>query len=151
MVCRAFILAYRILGKIVETNGDTEWLKNGMPHCNVRRDFFDTEVGVKRLQNVIEVESEGSMTEQESSISYWWTYCVVHSCCIAHVIRICIHRIAHFSSVLGILSPIAHFLPLVIFFAHVYIFVMILVNIKRNLNDLFPFFNKFWVLLVTIS
>ena len=66
----AFILAYRILGKIVETNGETEWLKNGTPHCNVRRDFFDTEVGVKRLKNVIEVESEDSMTEQESSISY---------------------------------------------------------------------------------
>jgi hypothetical protein len=70
MVCRAFILAYRILGKIVETKGDTDWLKNGTPHCNVRRDFFDTEVGVKPLKNVIEVESEGSMTEQESSISY---------------------------------------------------------------------------------
>ena len=70
MVCRAFILAYRILKKIVDTNGDTEWLKHGTPHCNVRRDFIDTEVGVKRLENVVEVESESSNIEQESSISY---------------------------------------------------------------------------------
>ena len=70
MVCRAFILAYRILKKIVDSNGDTEWLKHGTPHCNVRRDFIDTEVGVKRLENVVEVESESSNAEQESSISY---------------------------------------------------------------------------------
>ncbi len=70
MVCRAFILAFRILKKIVETNGDTEWLKHGTPHCNVRRDFFDTDLGVKRLPSVIEVESESSTVEQESSISY---------------------------------------------------------------------------------
>ncbi len=41
--------------------------------CFARRErwegCFDTEVGVKRLQNVIEVECEGSMTEQESSSS----------------------------------------------------------------------------------
>ena len=70
MVCRAFLLAYRILKKIVETDGDTEWLKHGTPHCNVRRDFFDTDVGVKRLENVIEVESESSAVEQESFMSY---------------------------------------------------------------------------------
>ena len=70
MVCRAFLLAYRILKKIVETDGDTEWLKHGTPRCNVRRDFFDTDVGIKRLENVIEVESESSAVEQESSMSY---------------------------------------------------------------------------------
>jgi hypothetical protein len=49
MVCRAFLLAFRILGKIIlTTEGDTEWLKDGTPHCNVRRDFYDTELGVKR-------------------------------------------------------------------------------------------------------
>jgi hypothetical protein len=69
MVGRAFLLAYRILKKIVETDGDTEWLKHTL-HCNVRRDFIDTEVGVKRLENVFEVESESSTAEQESSISY---------------------------------------------------------------------------------
>ena len=70
MVCRAFILAYRILKKICDSNGDTEWLKHGTPHCNVRRDYIDTEVGVKQLENVVEVESESSNIEQESSISY---------------------------------------------------------------------------------
>jgi hypothetical protein len=29
MIARAFILAYRIMVKITETNGDTDWLKNG--------------------------------------------------------------------------------------------------------------------------
>ena len=48
MVARAFLLAYRIMGKIVESNGDTDWLKNGAPHCNVRRDYADTERGVKK-------------------------------------------------------------------------------------------------------
>ncbi len=45
MIARAFILAYRIMGKITETIGDTNWLKNGAPHCNVRRDFLDTDRG----------------------------------------------------------------------------------------------------------
>jgi hypothetical protein len=70
MVCRAFILAYRILRKIVDTDGDTEWLKHGTPHCHVRRDFFDTKLGVKRLENVIVVETESFSAEHESSISY---------------------------------------------------------------------------------
>jgi hypothetical protein len=29
--------------QIVETKGETEWLKNGTPHCHVRRDFHDTD------------------------------------------------------------------------------------------------------------
>ncbi len=43
MIARAFILAYRVMGKIVETKGDTNWLKDGAPHCNVRRDYHDTD------------------------------------------------------------------------------------------------------------
>jgi hypothetical protein len=35
MIARAFVLAYRIMAKIIETKGDTDWLKNGAPHCNV--------------------------------------------------------------------------------------------------------------------
>jgi hypothetical protein len=38
MVACAFLLAYRIMGKIVETKGDTDWLKNGAPHYHVRQD-----------------------------------------------------------------------------------------------------------------
>ena len=52
---RAFILAYRIMGKITETNGDTDWLKDGAPHCNVRRDFYDTDRGVKKITDVVDV------------------------------------------------------------------------------------------------
>ena len=55
MIARAFILAYRIMRKITETNGDTDWLKNGAPHCNVRRDFYDTDRGVKRITDVVDV------------------------------------------------------------------------------------------------
>jgi hypothetical protein len=63
MVARAFLLAYRIMGKIVETQGDTDWLKNGAPHCNVRRDFVDTARGVKKIEDVVGVDDD----EPESS------------------------------------------------------------------------------------
>jgi hypothetical protein len=70
MVCRAFLLAFRILGKIITTKGDTDWLKDGTPHCNVRRDFYDTELGVKRVKNVVEVEPESGAVQEESSAAY---------------------------------------------------------------------------------
>ena len=55
MIARAFLLAYRIMGKIIETKGDTDWLKNGAPHCNVRRDYYDTDRGVKKITDVVDV------------------------------------------------------------------------------------------------
>ncbi len=70
MVCRAFLLAFRILGKIIITKGDTEWLKDGTPHCNVRRDFYDTETGIKRVREVFVVEPESAATEEPLSASY---------------------------------------------------------------------------------
>jgi hypothetical protein len=72
MVCRVFLLAFRILGKIILTNGDTDWRKDGTPHYNmkVRQDFVDTDVGVRRVPDVIEVEHESSGVEQESSMAY---------------------------------------------------------------------------------
>ncbi len=70
MVCRAFLLAFRILGKIILTNGDTEWLKEGTPHCNIRRDFVDTDVGVRRVKDVVQVEPESAVVREESSMSY---------------------------------------------------------------------------------
>jgi hypothetical protein len=63
MVARAFLLAYRIMAKIIETKGDTDWLKNGAPHCNVRRDYADTERGVKKITDYIDVGED----EPESS------------------------------------------------------------------------------------
>ncbi len=47
MICRAFVLAYRILGKIIETDGHNDFLEDGVPHCHVRRDFYDTQRGIK--------------------------------------------------------------------------------------------------------
>ena len=38
MVCRAFVLAYRIVRKIVDEDGNNAWLCHGTP----RRDFIDT-------------------------------------------------------------------------------------------------------------
>jgi hypothetical protein len=55
MIARAFILAHRIMSKIVETKGDTEWLKNGTPHCHVCRDFFDSDRGVMKISDVVDV------------------------------------------------------------------------------------------------
>ena len=50
MVCRAFVLAYRIMQKIIEENGNNAWLCNGTPHCCVRRDFVDTYDGIQPCQ-----------------------------------------------------------------------------------------------------
>jgi hypothetical protein len=64
MIARAFILAYRVMGKIIETKGDTDWLKNGTPHCHVRRDYFDTDRGVKRITDVVDVGEEETAASQ---------------------------------------------------------------------------------------
>ena len=66
MVARAFLLAYRIMGKIVETKGDTDWLKNCDPLCNVRKDYADTDRGVKKITDIIGVDD----TEPDSSQCY---------------------------------------------------------------------------------
>ena len=52
MVARAFILAYRIMRKIIEENGNNAWLCHGTPHCFVRRDFIDTFSGVVPCKGV---------------------------------------------------------------------------------------------------
>jgi hypothetical protein len=52
MVARAFILAYRIMRKIIEENGNNAWLYHGTPHCFVRRDFIDTFNGVVPCKGV---------------------------------------------------------------------------------------------------
>jgi hypothetical protein len=46
MVARAFVLAFRIMQKIIEENGNNHWLCHGTPHCFVRRDFVDTYDGI---------------------------------------------------------------------------------------------------------
>ena len=64
MIARAYILAYRIMSKIVETNGETEWLKNGTPHCHVRRDYYDTDRGVMKISDVVDVEDNSTEPSQ---------------------------------------------------------------------------------------
>jgi len=64
MIARAFILAYRIMKQIIETKGETEWLKDGTPHCHVRRDFLDTDRGVMRLSDVVDVPDDETAPSQ---------------------------------------------------------------------------------------
>ncbi len=64
MIARAFILAYRIMGKLITTKGDTDWLKNGSAHCQVRRDYYDTDRGVKRITDVVHVAEEETACSQ---------------------------------------------------------------------------------------
>ena len=64
MIARAFILAYRIMKRIIETKGETEWLKNGTPHCNVRREFFDTDKGVMKISDVVDVPDDETAASQ---------------------------------------------------------------------------------------
>jgi hypothetical protein len=47
------------MGRIIEKNGDTDWLKNGAPHCNVRRDYADTDREIKKIEDVVGVGDDG--------------------------------------------------------------------------------------------
>jgi hypothetical protein len=64
MIARSFLLAYRIMGKLIETKGDTDWLKDGAPHCHVRRDFYDTDRGVAKISDVVEVSEDETAASQ---------------------------------------------------------------------------------------
>jgi hypothetical protein len=64
MIARASLLAYRIMGRIIETKGETDWLKNGAPHCNVRRDYFDSDRGVMQIANVVDVVEDDTAASQ---------------------------------------------------------------------------------------
>ncbi len=71
--------------KIIETDGagHDDFLKDGAPHCNVRRDFYDTERGI-RPKPVQHVESP-----QESQS--WWCgklYLCFHVCLLNVVISL---------------------------------------------------------------
>ena len=46
-VCRAFVLAWRILQLIIDEDGNNKWLAEGTPHCNVRNDFMNTPYGIR--------------------------------------------------------------------------------------------------------
>ena len=64
MIARSFLLAYRITRKLIETKGDTDWLKNGASHCHVRRDFYDTEKGVMKISDVVDVGEDDTGASQ---------------------------------------------------------------------------------------
>ena len=64
MIARAFILAYRIMKRIIETKDETDWLKKGTSHCNVRRDFFDTDKDVMKISDVVDVPDDETAASQ---------------------------------------------------------------------------------------
>ena len=57
-------LQHRIMEKIIATNGHNDFLQDGALHCNVRRDFWDTERGIKRTSKP---------TESPEESQSWWT------------------------------------------------------------------------------
>jgi hypothetical protein len=48
-VARAFVLTYRVMDVIIKEDGNNDFLSNGTPHCNVRRDYKDTTTGIKPI------------------------------------------------------------------------------------------------------
>ena len=54
-VCRAFVLAWRILQLIIDENGNNKWLAEGTPHCNVRQDFLNTPEGIRPSHGVHDI------------------------------------------------------------------------------------------------
>ncbi len=52
MVAQAFVLAFKIMQKIIDENGNNQWLCHGTPHCFVRRDFVDTYDGIVPCQTL---------------------------------------------------------------------------------------------------
>ncbi len=48
-VARAFVLAYRVMDVIIKEDDNNDFLSNGTPHCNVRRDYKDTTTGIKPM------------------------------------------------------------------------------------------------------
>ena len=49
-VARSFVHAFRIMKLIIQENGNNAWLAEGTPHCGVRKDFIDTDDGIRRKQ-----------------------------------------------------------------------------------------------------
>jgi hypothetical protein len=44
----SFVLAFRVMKLIIAEQGNNAWLAHGTPHLNVRNDFVDTAIGIKR-------------------------------------------------------------------------------------------------------
>jgi hypothetical protein len=46
-IAKAFVMAYRIAGKVIEHKGGNEFLRTDETHLGCRRDFIDTEFGIQ--------------------------------------------------------------------------------------------------------
>ena len=60
------MVAFRIMQKIIDENGNNQWLCHGTPHCFVRRDFVDTYDGIVPCQIV---STTTTVTEQGTQLA----------------------------------------------------------------------------------
>ena len=55
LISRGFIHVWRLLKKVIKHKGDNKFLRTNEFHCNVRRDFTDTQWGVVRNEDYVEL------------------------------------------------------------------------------------------------
>ena len=47
IVAQGYVLAFRVAQKVIETGGDNKFLRGGEYHANVRKDFVETNTGIR--------------------------------------------------------------------------------------------------------
>jgi hypothetical protein len=53
-IAKAFVMAYRIAGKVIEHTGGNEFLRTDDTHLGCRRDFIDTEFGIQPVHDCLD-------------------------------------------------------------------------------------------------
>jgi hypothetical protein len=52
-IARGFVLAYRVAAKVIKHKGENKFLHDSSFHSGVRKDFYDTQRGIKPKQHVV--------------------------------------------------------------------------------------------------
>jgi hypothetical protein len=53
-IARGFALTYRVAAQVIKSKGSNKFLHEDSFHSGVRRDFFDTDKGIRRKHIVVE-------------------------------------------------------------------------------------------------
>jgi hypothetical protein len=53
-IARGFALAYRVAAQVIKSKNSNKFLHEDSFHLGVRRDFFDTDKGIRRKRIVVE-------------------------------------------------------------------------------------------------
>jgi hypothetical protein len=53
-IARGFALAYQVAAQVIKSKGNNKFLHEDSFHSGVRRDFFDTDKGIRRKHIVVE-------------------------------------------------------------------------------------------------